>query len=228
MFTTGFEKTAGLFQRLKDRVVGAFTDKDIVYHGTSSKRGAKILKEGIQPNQKRGISDLVGTADGRGTLSSLNKGKTFTTKDKDIAKIYAAQAEGLEKGRRFLAFARKNRKFIPDGKFKNGLNNVLKLRNRKIAVHGLSQIYSNLPFVPKGSVMKATLPKSYAAAKATTNPEIQQFGRKVRRMVEDVTKKQLRPGTFTDSIVKRISRYPFEHDVVLKGSVLPTYLKKVV
>lgn len=80
------EKTGGLREGLKT----FFTGRIPLYHGSSASRVSSILEEGLKPQASRGISSVVG-------VDALNDGLAFTTRNKGVAKSYAAQQTALER-----------------------------------------------------------------------------------------------------------------------------------
>lgn len=71
---------------------GNLTGRETLYHGTSPIYKEQILKEGIKPNAKKGIIDIVQDATGKDLKS---EGLTFMTRNKSDAKTYANQAERI-------------------------------------------------------------------------------------------------------------------------------------
>lgn len=86
-FIEGFEKRSGWLQRGVDALKGLMTGKKYLYHGTTGKASANILKEGLRPGlrsnaRKAGIPGVPG-----------HEGKLFMTSNADVARTYAALGE---------------------------------------------------------------------------------------------------------------------------------------
>lgn len=97
MFTKGFRKTAALKDVWKDRLRGLLTGKRTLYHGTSRAAERRILKSGIEPRGKGGVTGgwenaISGKAPHIPGLKNKNKGHSFLTEDPDIAREYAYRA----------------------------------------------------------------------------------------------------------------------------------------
>lgn len=90
-FTDGFEKQAGIIQRLVDKAKGLVTGKKYLYHGTSMSNLESIKKQGLKaglpsrPSQM-GISGIPG-----------HEGKLFMATDKNVAKEYASGVSPIAK-----------------------------------------------------------------------------------------------------------------------------------
>ena len=236
MFVQGFEKTSGIFQRLKDKLIGHVTGNEYLYHGTSNKNSKKIVDGGLSPD-KRGISEFVAAAgSGNKTLRDQNAGLVFTTKDKHIAKAYAHQAESLEKVKKLNAYVKLLSKKLPKGDVRDILNVATSRGIRRMTTMPLSRQYMATPFLPKGTVLKAAIPKSELAAREIVkNPEIKGLFRKLTAGKKFVREELPGAKKYIDSpigkfvskkIIKFISTFPYKHDVVIRGALKKGLLKK--
>ena len=90
------EKIAGVREALRLLLTG----KSSVRHGTTKTIAKKILEEGLQPQGTPGVSKLIAVPG--------EAGVAFTTRHPNFAKMYAAQARGIE-------LSEKLRKLLPKG-----------------------------------------------------------------------------------------------------------------
>ena len=145
----------------RDALRVLLTGRVPVYHGTSASRAKRILQEGIVPNSGGGISDIV-------LDPSLNQGLSFSTLNPGMAKTYADQQRGLERGRSLTHFMdsklwQKAEKKIPGLDFIRGFNSV------PAAQLQLSRGLGQLPGGKK--IVKARIPRRFLAQQEVLNPE---------------------------------------------------------
>lgn len=91
----GVDKEAGLREGLRTLLTGRVP----LYHGTSTGRARSIVRQGLKPQGKAGISKRLSDAlssTGSG-FHEAEKGLAFTTRGKTVAKSYAKQQAGLER-----------------------------------------------------------------------------------------------------------------------------------
>ena len=236
----GFEKEAGFFQRLKDKVKGHITGKEYLYHGTNSSNAARIAAAGVTPD-KRGISkhvftELMPNGPKAETISARNAGMVFTTKDKDIAKMYAKQSQGLHVAKKMNAYARLLASKLPEGKIKKGIREATHKDVRRVTSPLIAKSYVGLPLVPGGKVVSMAVPKEHLSGKTVSNPEIETLANKVHTLKNILTKgKPKAEKMLSEGIGKKIyekavdvaSKTPFKHDVVVKGSLAAKFIKRI-
>lgn len=219
-FWVGFEKRAGLFQRIADKARSAITGTQRVYHGTSASRANEILNKGLKPNAKGGISHAL-PASAEKSVADMNKGLVFTTKDKGTAKSYAKQQTGLElvdKLHKTLRdYSDYKKKFYGKGEWTGNVASVL---DEIPALKAMAaQHYVRIPFAPGGKVLKMDLPADLLKSRSVPNPE-------AALRLEQATKSPVSKVPILGRLLKYDATAPFKHDVAIKGKIDPKFIKE--
>ena len=218
-FWTGFEKQAGIFQRIADKAKGFLTDQQYLYHGTSHPRAKKILNQGILPDVKGGIS----------FYNTANKGLAFATKDKDVAAGYAKAQEARDKAGRVVAAAKllqkKYKAFIPE-KVDTILNSVLNRKWRGSAKGAISAALVANPFGNKGHVHRIAVPKPIFKEVSKPSPRIQEAVDR-GKATESQSRKDGRGELMSKAVGKLLEKTlsnAYKHDVVFPGGIPKRYI----
>lgn len=87
-FNAELEKIAGKREALKVLLTGRVP----IYHGTSKRNARSILDQGLRPQGSRGITTHFPE------VAAAEQGLAFGTRNREVARVYARQASGLDKG----------------------------------------------------------------------------------------------------------------------------------
>lgn len=168
-FWAGFEKEAALRHRIFNKLKGAMTGKEYLYHGTSKRRYDKILREGIKPNKKSSVTNLVNP-----DLVQKNKGIVFTSRDPGDARSYAKQQAALETLTKIKSLYRKHKGKLPVS-LRSRIDRADPALKDVLSIH----IARGLAPYHRGKVVRAAIPKGEVAKRKVMNPENQSLGAQI-------------------------------------------------